>query len=68
MARYLKEVREELATFQAYTLTQVPRAENAHADTLTGLGFALDHQLKCFIPVKYLEKLSIDTELAVEEV
>ncbi|KAM1380244.1 hypothetical protein ACFX2I_021997 [Malus domestica] len=52
--------------FQAYTHTQVPRAENAHAYALASLGFALDHQLRRSIPVEYLEKPSIDEEPTVE--
>ena len=52
--------------FQTYTLTQVPRAENAHADVLTSLGSALDYQLKRSILVEYLEKPSIDDEPAIE--
>ncbi|XP_068319766.1 uncharacterized protein [Pyrus communis] len=67
MARYLKKVREQLATFQAYTFTQVLRAENVHADALAGLGLALNHQLMHSIPVKYLEKPSIDKEPVVED-
>ena len=46
MAQYLEKVRKQLEAFQTYTLTQVPRTENAHADALAGLGSALDHQLK----------------------
>ncbi|XP_070681811.1 uncharacterized protein [Malus domestica] len=66
MARYLEKVREQLVMFQAYTLTQVPPAENAHADALADLGSALNHLLKHFIPIEYLEKSSIDEKPAVE--
>ena len=52
--------------FQAYTLTQVPRAENAHAYALASLGFALDHQLRRSIPVEYLEKPSINEEPTIK--
>ncbi|XP_070665206.1 uncharacterized protein [Malus domestica] len=68
MARYLKKVREQLATFQAYTLTQVPQTKNAHADALASLGFALDYQLRRSILVEYLEKPKIDEEPAVKMV
>ncbi|XP_068314962.1 uncharacterized protein [Pyrus communis] len=42
------------------------KANNAQADVLADLGFALDNQLKRSIPVKYLDKPSIEAELAVE--
>ena len=38
MAQYLEKVRKHLEAFQTYTLTQVPRADNPHADALAGLG------------------------------
>ncbi|KAM1349387.1 hypothetical protein ACFX2F_003472 [Malus domestica] len=66
MARILEKVREQLATFQAYTFTQVPRAENAHADVIASLGSALDHQIRRSIPVEYLEKPSINEKPTVE--
>ena len=66
MAQYLKKVHEQLETFQTYTLTRVPRTENAHADALAGLGSALDHQLKRSIPVEYLDKPSIESEPVAE--
>ncbi|XP_070681765.1 uncharacterized protein [Malus domestica] len=64
MARYLEKLREELATFQTYTLTRVPQAKNAHANALASLGSVLDHQLRCSIMIEYLEKPSIDEEPA----
>ena len=66
IAQYLEKVRKQLEAFQTYTLTQVPMMENAHADVLAGLGFALDHQLKRSIPVEYLDKPSIETEPVAE--
>ncbi|KAM1760275.1 hypothetical protein ACFX12_003165 [Malus domestica] len=62
MAQYLEKVRQQLEAFQTYILTQVPWADNAHADTLAGLGFAFDHQFKRSIPVEYLDKPSIEME------
>ncbi|KAM2984016.1 hypothetical protein FF2_009876 [Malus domestica] len=62
MAQYLEKVRQQLEAFQTYTLTQVPRADNAHTDALAGLGSALDHQFKCSILVEYLDKPSIEME------
>ncbi|KAM2564749.1 hypothetical protein TB2_013009 [Malus domestica] len=59
VAQYLKKVRKQLEAFQTYTLTQVSWADNVHADALIGLGSALNHQLKCSIPVEFLNKPSI---------
>ncbi|KAM1107220.1 hypothetical protein ACFX2B_003960 [Malus domestica] len=66
MAQYLEKVRQQLEAFQTYTLTQVPRADNAHANALAGLGSALDHQFKRSISVEYLDKPSIKMEPIVE--
>ena len=66
MTQYLKKVRKQLEAFQTYTLTQVPQANNTHADALANLGFAIDHQLKRPIPVEHLNKPSIDVEPAAE--
>ncbi|KAM1292671.1 hypothetical protein ACFX2I_019601 [Malus domestica] len=60
MAQYLDKVRKQLEAFQTYTFTQVPWADNAYTDMLAGLGSALDHHLKCFIHVKYLNKPIIE--------
>ncbi|KAM1678464.1 hypothetical protein FF1_038550 [Malus domestica] len=38
ITQYLEKVRKQLEAFQTYTLTQVPRADNAHADVLASLG------------------------------
>ncbi|KAM2248724.1 hypothetical protein ACFXTI_003466 [Malus domestica] len=66
MAQYLEKVRQQLEAFQIYTLTQVPRADNTHADALAGLGSALDHQFKRSIPVEYIDKPSIEMEPIAE--
>ncbi|KAM2295427.1 hypothetical protein ACFX1S_035231 [Malus domestica] len=66
MSQYLENVQKQLKAFQTYTLTQVPRADNAHADALAGLGSALNHQLKRYIPVKYQNKPSIEAEPIAE--
>ncbi|KAM1849095.1 hypothetical protein ACFX14_013154 [Malus domestica] len=62
MAQYLEKVHKQLQAFHTYTLTQVLRANNAHANALADLGSALDYQLKHFILVEYLEKPSIKAE------
>ncbi|KAM1240074.1 hypothetical protein ACFX2J_045435 [Malus domestica] len=64
MAQYLEKLRKQLEVFQTYTLTQVPRADKAHVNALAGLGSAINHQLKRFIPVEYLDKPSIEAEPA----
>ncbi|KAM1728016.1 hypothetical protein TB2_018122 [Malus domestica] len=66
MAQYLEKVRQQLEAFQTYTLTQVPRADNAHVDALAGLGSALNYQFKRSILVEYLDKPSIEMELIAE--
>ncbi|KAM1826846.1 hypothetical protein ACFX13_026153 [Malus domestica] len=66
IAQYLEKVREQLEAFQAYTLTQVPWADNTHSNALASLGSALDHKHKCSIPVEYLDKPSIDADPAAE--
>ncbi|CAL8117997.1 unnamed protein product [Prunus armeniaca] len=42
MILYLDKVQELLKAFPTFTIQQVPRAENAHADALASLGSALD--------------------------
>ncbi|KAM1564094.1 hypothetical protein ACFX10_038433 [Malus domestica] len=59
MMQYLEKVRKQLEVFQTYTLTQVLRADNAHADALASLGSVFNFQLKHSIPAEYLDKLSI---------
>ncbi|KAM2016528.1 hypothetical protein ACFX16_046933 [Malus domestica] len=66
MTQYLEKVRQQREAFQTYTLTQVPWADNAHADALVGLGSALDHQFKRSILVEYLDKPSIEMKPIVE--
>ncbi|KAM2039489.1 hypothetical protein ACFX1T_012922 [Malus domestica] len=57
---------ELLEAFQTYTLTQVLWADDTHTDALAGLGSALDHQLKHSTPMEYLDKPSIEVELAAK--
>ncbi|KAM0975984.1 hypothetical protein ACFX2C_018946 [Malus domestica] len=37
MVQYLEKVCKQFKAFQTYTLTQIPRADNAHADVLASL-------------------------------
>ncbi|KAI5341618.1 hypothetical protein L3X38_009493 [Prunus dulcis] len=56
----LDKVQELLMAFPTFTIQQVPRAENAHADALESLGSALDTQFRLSIPVKHLDQPSIE--------
>ncbi|KAM1885356.1 hypothetical protein ACFX14_038050 [Malus domestica] len=53
---------KKLAIHSDSQLITIPRADNAHADALAGLGSTLDHQFKPSIPVEYLDKPSIEME------
>ncbi|CAL2270494.1 unnamed protein product [Prunus armeniaca] len=57
---YLDKVQELLKAFPTFTIQQVPRAKNAHADALASLGSALDTQFKRSIPVEHLDRPSIE--------
>ncbi|XP_034197876.1 uncharacterized protein LOC117613376 [Prunus dulcis] len=60
MILYLDKVQELLKAFPTFTIQQVPRAENAHADALASLGSALDTQFRRSIPVEHLDRPSIE--------
>ncbi|CAL9016033.1 unnamed protein product [Prunus brigantina] len=60
MILYLDKVQELLKAFPTFTIQQVPRAENAHADALASLGSALDAQFRRSIPVEHLDRPSIE--------
>ncbi|CAL9022511.1 unnamed protein product [Prunus brigantina] len=60
MILYLDKVQELLKAFPTFTIQQVPRAENAHADALASLGSALDTQFRRSIPVEHLGRPSIE--------
>ncbi|CAL8083182.1 unnamed protein product [Prunus armeniaca] len=60
MILYLDKVQELLKAFPTFTIQQVPRAENAHADALASLGLALDTQFRRSIPVEHLDRPSIE--------
>ncbi|KAI5313614.1 hypothetical protein L3X38_042790 [Prunus dulcis] len=60
MILYLDKVQELLKAFRTFTIQQVPRAENAHADALASLGSALDTQFRRYIPVEHLDRPSIE--------
>ncbi|CAL2276653.1 unnamed protein product [Prunus armeniaca] len=60
MILYLEKVQELLKAFPTFTIQQVPRAENVHADALASLGSALDTQFRRSIPVEHLNQPSIE--------
>ncbi|CAL8990806.1 unnamed protein product, partial [Prunus brigantina] len=60
MILYLEKVQELLKAFPTFTIQQVPRAENAHADALASLWSALDTQFIHSIPVEHLDRPSIE--------
>ncbi|CAL8130627.1 unnamed protein product [Prunus armeniaca] len=59
MVQYLNKVQGLLKDFPTFTIQQVPRAENTHADVLASLGSALDTQFRHSIPVEHLDQPSI---------
>ncbi|XP_020421514.1 uncharacterized protein LOC109949767 [Prunus persica] len=60
MIQYLDKVQGLLKEFPTFTIQQIPRAENTHADALASLGSALDSQFRRSIPVEHLDRPSID--------
>ncbi|CAL9017511.1 unnamed protein product [Prunus brigantina] len=60
MVQYLDKVQGLLKEFPTFTIQQVPRAENTHADALASLGSALDTQFRRSIPVEHLDRPSIE--------
>ncbi|CAL9005529.1 unnamed protein product, partial [Prunus brigantina] len=59
MILYLDKVQELLKAFPTFTIQQVPRAENAHANALASLGSELDTQFRRSISVEHLNRPSI---------
>ncbi|CAL2239409.1 unnamed protein product [Prunus armeniaca] len=60
MIQYLDKVQGLFKEFPTFTIQQVPRAENTHADALVSLGSALDTQFRHSIPVEHLYWPSIE--------
>ncbi|KAI5316374.1 hypothetical protein L3X38_036081 [Prunus dulcis] len=60
MIQYLDKVQGLLKEFPTFTIQQVPRAKNTHADALASLGSALDTQFRRSIPVEHLDRPSIE--------
>ncbi|CAL9005075.1 unnamed protein product, partial [Prunus brigantina] len=60
MVQYLNKVQGLLKEFPTFTIQQVPRAENTHADALASLESALDTQFRRSISVEHLNRPSIE--------
>ncbi|CAL9019626.1 unnamed protein product [Prunus brigantina] len=60
MVQYLDKVQGLLKESPTFTIQQVPRAKNTHADALASLGSALDTQFRRSIPVEHLDQPSIE--------
>ena len=61
MTAYLQKARELLRSFSSYTISQIPRSQNAEADTLTRLASTKDADQLKIIPVETLDSPSIQT-------
>ncbi|KAL5573386.1 hypothetical protein UlMin_022983 [Ulmus minor] len=60
MASYLEKAKEAMNQFDMVTIIQVPRAENANADTLARLATGLEERLLKTVLIEILETPSID--------
>ncbi|XP_024032295.1 uncharacterized protein LOC112094829 [Morus notabilis] len=60
MGAYLRKLKEELTKFKSYEIRQVPRAENTNTDALAKLASSKDSDLLGVIPIKELERPTID--------
>ena len=61
MVTYLQKARELLGSFNSYTISQIPRSQNAKADALARLASIKDADQLKVIPVEVLNSLSIQT-------
>jgi len=59
MATYLMKVKELLKSFSKYEIRQIPRSQNANADSLARLAAAYDTELCRTVPVEILTEPSI---------
>ncbi|CAL2229534.1 unnamed protein product [Prunus armeniaca] len=60
MVKYLDNVQELLKEFPTFTIQQIPRAKNTHADALASLGLALYTQFKRSVLIEHLDQPSIE--------
>lgn len=61
MTTYLQHAHGLLQTFKAYEISQIPRYENNHADTLARPASALEQGNGHKIHMEFLDKLSTKT-------
>ena len=60
MAAYLAKVKFELSAFGQGSIEQIPREQNANADTLAKLATSGETETLGLVPVEFLEKPSIE--------
>ena len=65
MDAYLKIVQNLAQSFDEFTLTRIPRAENAQADALAALASSSDPGLSRVIPVEFIEHPSIGPPVVI---
>ena len=61
MTAYLQKARELLGSFSSYTISQIPRSQNAKADALAMLASTKDADQLKVIPMETLDSLSTQT-------
>ena len=66
MRAYLKIALDLSSHFRSFTIEQVPREKNSHADSLAGLGSSSPSSSRRSIPFDYLEKSSLSPTTTVE--
>ena len=59
MVQYLNKVKDLLVQFKRYSITQVPREQNANFDALAKFASAKYVNTLNVVPVKYLAERSI---------
>ncbi|KAI5335580.1 hypothetical protein L3X38_025713 [Prunus dulcis] len=63
MTAYLQHARHLLATFHVYSINQVPRSENSHANALARLASALEQGIGRHIHIEFLDQPSTQAPL-----
>ena len=59
MTVYLQMAKELLGSFSSYTISQIPRSQNAEADALSQLASTKDADQLKIVPVETLDSPSI---------
>ncbi|XP_024018842.1 uncharacterized protein LOC112090833 [Morus notabilis] len=63
MGAYLRKVKEELVKFKNYEILQIPRTENANADTLAKLASSRESDTLDVVPIEELERPTIEEKV-----